>query len=109
MKYVFVDFEMNPIEKKYNDVCKQCAREIVEVVDAKHLVSLENALNSCGILFSGEKHDTRNTSLFYIESKLNDISKCIENIKKYMVNESQETTSTLGELFDFGALNLQFT
>lgn len=31
MKYVFVDFEMNPVSKKYQSIRKLCNREIIEI------------------------------------------------------------------------------
>ncbi|MGN9136212.1 hypothetical protein ACTNDG_12440 [Clostridium sp. HCP1S3_B4] len=31
MKYIFVDFEMNPIDKKHCNICNKCSREIIEI------------------------------------------------------------------------------
>lgn len=82
-----------------------------EIVNSEQLISLENALNSCGILFSGRKHDAlfdaRNTSKLFIESKACDLSKCIETIREYISKETSVAETTLGELFDFTSLGLQ--
>lgn len=84
------------------------------IVGADHLISLENALASCGIRFSGRKHDAlfdaRNTSLLFVETMLNDISKIIASIKKYVIGKNDEPiTVALGDLFDFATLNYQFS
>ena len=31
MKHIFVDFEMNPVDKKYGEIRKVCVREIIEI------------------------------------------------------------------------------
>lgn len=82
-----------------------------EMVNSEQLISLENALNSCGIPFSGKKHDAlfdaRNTSKLFIESIISDLSKCMETIREYISEEKSVTNSTIGDLFDFSALGLQ--
>ena len=83
-----------------------------EAAGTKQPISLENALNLCGIPFSGKKHDAlfdaRNTSLLYIESVFNDISQCIASVKNYITSENDKLVSTLGDIFNFAALNCHF-
>ena len=31
MRYIFVDFEMNPVSEKFPEIKKQCKREIIEI------------------------------------------------------------------------------
>ena len=84
-----------------------------EIVNSEQLISLENALNSCGIPFSGKKHDAlfdaRNTSKLFIESRISDLSKCINIVREYISGGKPATKTTLGDLFDFSSLGLQFT
>ena len=81
----------------------------MEIVEEDKLISLEKALNACGIPFSGKQHDAlydaRNTSRLFVESKRNDVSQCIKSIKKAM--ECTEEKTTLGDMFNFAALGLQ--
>lgn len=80
----------------------------MEIIEEEKLISLEKALNACGIPFSGRQHDAlndaRNTSLLFIESKLNDISMCIKSIREAM--NCVEEKVTLGDMFNFASLQL---
>lgn len=82
-----------------------------EIIQSKRVLSLEKALNVCGITFLGQKHDAlcdaRNTSLLYKESKQNDILKFTQNIKSYLGVESEPIR--LGDIFNFYSLDFQFT
>ena len=44
MKYVFVDFEMNEIDRKYRKIRRECANEIVQI----GAVMLDEELNEIG-------------------------------------------------------------
>ena len=77
-----------------------------EIVLEEKIISLENALNECGIPFSGRKHDAlydaRNTSLLFVESKLNDLAKLVKDVQDAMCPKDEG--ATLGELFNFKKL-----
>lgn len=81
----------------------------MEIIEEDKLISLERALNVCGIPFSGKQHDAlhdaRNTSLLFIETKLNDVSRCIYFIREAM--NCVEEKTTLGDMFNFATLGLQ--
>ena len=120
--YAWSDCDRQQVEKEM--LLKKCNREDLnvqymfehwmdfqkifgDIIGTERAVSLEDALNACGIPFLGRQHDAlydaRNTSLLYKESKLNDISKCIKNMKNYI---DADKVITLGDLFDFGTLRL---
>lgn len=81
----------------------------MEIAEEVKLISLEKALSACGIPFSGRQHDAlddaRNTSLLFIESKINDVRECIQSIREVMNGVEEKTT--LGDMFNFAALGLQ--
>lgn len=83
-----------------------------EIVNAEHLISLEKALNMCGIPFSGRKHDAlidaRNTSLLFAESMVSDISKSIDTIKNLVTKETENKFTTMGDMFNFASLGFQY-
>lgn len=87
-----------------------------DIVKAEKLISLENALNLCGISYCGRKHDAlfdaRNTSILFVESKIHDIAENIQTINKYIfteqVKERKSISLTLGEMFNFKALNIEY-
>ena len=84
--------------------------EFGKIVEADKLLSLEKALNMCGISFQGQKHDAlfdaRNTSHLYIESRINDVTTFIKQIKDKI--EENSLGATLGDMFNFTSLGLQF-
>ena len=81
-----------------------------EIVSVEKLISLESALSACGIPFSGRKHDAlydaRNTSLLFVESKMNDLAKLVKEVRNTM--RSKDEGPTLGELFNFEKLGFTF-
>lgn len=78
-----------------------------EIAGSDQQLSLEKALNICGISFDGKKHDAlndaRNTSRLFAESKLNDLSGCIKTIQSYSGNNDDAVT--LGDLFNFALID----
>lgn len=82
-----------------------------EKVNSEEAISLERALNLCGITFSGKKHDAlydaRNTSRLYRENELNDIAKSVECISSYMEHE-EEVHTAMGDIFDFSLLDIKY-
>jgi inhibitor of KinA sporulation pathway (predicted exonuclease) len=81
-----------------------------EMVSEENPISLENALNACGIPFSGRKHDAlydaRNMGLLFAESKNNDLAKLVKEIKNIMCHHEENTT--LGDVFNFERLGFCF-
>ncbi|MCI7181783.1 MAG: 3'-5' exonuclease [Schaedlerella sp.] len=81
-------------------------KEFGEMISAERAVSLEDALNICGIAFSGKKHDAlydaRNTSLLYAEAKTNNVAANIKEIKGRIGSEPMMTA--IGDLFNFSEL-----
>lgn len=82
---------------------------IMDMAKVDKLISLEKALNYCGISFSGRKHDAlydaRNTSRLFVESRTSDLTKCMNFIRDYMTKEEEKVT--LGDMFNFAVFGLQ--
>lgn len=82
---------------------------VMDMAKVDKLLSLEKALNCCGISFSGRKHDAlydaRNTSRLFVESRTSDLTKSINYIKDYLAKEEEKVT--LGDMFNFSMLGLQ--
>ena len=81
----------------------------MDMAKVDKLISLEKALNYCGISFSGRKHDAlydaRNTSRLFVESRTSDLTKCMNFIRDYMTKEEEKVT--LGDMFNFAVFGLQ--
>ena len=86
-------------------------KEYTEKLGLERIMSLEKALNYAGIEFEGHMHDAlcdaKNTAeLFAIvrnEERCKVVFKAVMEALK-----PKNTNSTLGEMFDFGALMAQF-
>ena len=86
-------------------------KEYTETLGFERIMSLEKALNYAGIDFEGHMHDAlcdaKNTAeLFAIvrnEERRQVVLKAVMDVLK-----PKNTNSTLGEMFDFGALMAQF-
>lgn len=85
----------------------QCDFE--NLIEVEEHISLENALASIGVVFSGRKHDalwdSRNTAKLYKAAQNpEDIKNILDYIDKILKTESDQ--STLGDLFNFSKLEL---
>lgn len=69
MKYVFVDFEMNEIDRKYKSIRRECANEIVQI----GAVMLDEAYNEIGE-FSEYAHPVYNDCISGGCAKVTDIT-----------------------------------
>ena len=86
-------------------------REFMDKMELEHIMSLEKALNYACVEYKGHMHDAlcdaKNTAeLFAIvrnEERCNVVLKAVMEVLK-----PKNTNSTLGEMFDFGALMAQF-
>jgi len=95
-------------KKRWKDFQKIFGR----LTKAENPVSLEKALESIGINFSGKMHDAmwdaRNTAELYRQSADPEQLKTLTDfIKKYVNGDFEEEKSTLGDLFDFSKLNFK--
>lgn len=83
--------------------------EFGEIVGAKEDISLENALNMCGITFKGRKHDAlydaRNTGSLYVETRTSDVAAYVKQANRFITKET--AGQTLGDMFNFATLRLQ--
>lgn len=81
-------------------------KEFVELIQADHAIALEDALNLCGIAFSGKKHDAlhdaRNTGRLYQETRTSNVAEHIKMIEEKVGSEPMMIT--LGDLFRFEEL-----
>lgn len=91
---------------------KDLQAEYDEAVHAPRATALHKALASIGVDFSGKMHDalddSRNTAKIYVElSNPEEFQKTVSYIHEYQ--ETQNCCVTLGDLFDFSKLNLDFS
>lgn len=90
-------------------------KDYCKLVKVDKMISLENALNSVGKYFLGNKHDAlcdaRNTAdLFNITRDKDEFNRLLKLMKDLTHHQEEKVTSyALGDLIDFSTLNLSFT
>lgn len=102
------EYEFDDFENQLLDVWFDFQEEYLEKVHKYHKCSLVEAVMSYGIVFEGRAHDalydaTNTAKLLKAVRSDNRIVECYQS---YLSQES--TGSTLGDLFDFSALEIQF-